>query len=252
MMSFITYLLAGLFLPLFPLSMLFNVLYARLRNPFMRSLLLLLWPQIGLAVIAASGVTMPDWMVSWGLATSLLYALRALALRELGLWTSFVGTSAWALLWVLLGNGGTLLQLRLYGFGISVPLLLLMLLSAGLVKRFGAAYIGLYGGLAQSIPRFAGILVVVVLAIIATPLFPTFFAMLSMILKTIPAAPLVAAGVAAVWLLWSWAGARLLQGLIVGPVRAAVPDLSQAALWLYIIALGGLIIAGVYGSESMI
>ena len=243
-MSIITYLLAGLFLPLFPLSMPFNVLYARLRNPVVRCIILLLWPQVGLAVVVAGGVTPPAWVIVWSLVTSLLYAL--------GLWTSFVGTSAWALLWVMLNNGGTLLQLRLYAFGISVPLLLLTLLCAGLEKRFGAAYLGLYGGLARSIPRFAGILVMVVLAITATPLFPTFFAMLSMILKTIPAAPLAAVGIAAVWLLWSWAGARLLQGLIVGPVRTTVVDLSGVSLWLYIITLGALVVVGVYGSELMI
>jgi len=251
-MALILYCIAGLFLPLFPFSMLFNALYARLGNPVVRSLLLLCWPQIGMAVVSTYDMTVPGWVLGWGLLTSLLYALRALALREVALWTSFVGTSAWALLWVLLGNEVTLLQLQFFSFGISVPLILMALLSAGLEKRFGAAYLGLYGGLAQSIPRFAGILVVVVLAIVATPLFPTFFAMLYMMLKAISAAPLVAVGVACVWLLWSWAGARLLQGLIVGPMRVATPDLSQAALWSYIAVLGALTIAGVYSSGGVI
>ena len=120
------------------------------------------------------------------------------------------------------------------------------LLGAELERRFGAAYLGLYNGLAHSIPRFSGILVLVVLAIIATPLFPTFFAMLSLIIKTMPGAPLLATGVGIVWLLWSWAGARLLQGLIVGPQHNAVADLSLANMWLYIVVLAGLVIAGVY------
>ncbi len=231
-MSLAAYISAGLFLPLFPLSMPFNVLYTRLRNPLSRSLILLIWPQVGLAVISAFGDTPPVWIPVWGLVTSLLYAVRALALREVGLWTSFVGTSAWALLWILLDNGITVLQLKLYGFAISVPLVLMTLLTAGLERRFGAAYLGLYGGLAESIPRFTGILVIVVLAIVATPLFPTFFAMLSMILRAIPKMPLVAVGVAAVWLLWSWGGARLLQGLLVGTANTTVPDLSQPAWWL--------------------
>ena len=37
-MSYLALLLAGLFLPLFPLSMLFNLFYARLRDPVMRGL----------------------------------------------------------------------------------------------------------------------------------------------------------------------------------------------------------------------
>lgn len=251
-MSFSVYMLAGLFLPLFPLSMPFNVLYTRFRTPFLRSLILLLWPQIGLAIVSAYDITVPAWVPAWSLATSLLYALRALVLREVGLWTSFVGTSAWALLWILLGNGITLLQLQLYALAVSVPLVLMTLLTAGLERRFGAAYLGLYGGLAESIPRFTWILVAVVLAIVATPLFPTFFAMLSMILRAIPTAPFVAIGVGAVWMLWSWAGARLLQGLLVGPANTPASDLSQPVLWLYVIVLGGLMVAGVFWSGLMV
>jgi NADH:ubiquinone oxidoreductase subunit 4 (subunit M) len=253
-MTSLAYLLVGIFLPLFPLSMLFNVLYARVRNPVMRGLLLLVWPQIGLALVFAFGLTHfepgSNWILAWALMTSLLYALRALALREVGLWTSFVGTSSWALLWILLlGNGGNdaeSFQLTLLTLGISVPLVMMALLGAGLEQRFGAAYLGLYGGLAQSIPRFSGVLVVVVLAIVATPVFPAFFALLSMIIKTTPVAPFIAIGVGLVWLLWSWAGARLLQGLIVGPKRNAVADLSAATLWLYITVLVGLTLTGVY------
>jgi hypothetical protein len=250
-MTYLVYALAGLFLPLFPFSMLFNVVYPRVRHPLMRGLLLLIWPQIGLAIIVAFGLSVPTWLLLWALLTALLYALRSVALRELGLWTSFVGTSAWALLWILLGNGAQTFELKLFGLGISVPLVLLAWLGAGLERRFGAAYLGLYGGLAQSIPRFSGVLVVVVLAIVATPLFPTFFAMLTMIINTLPASPFVAVGIGMVWLLWSWAGARLLQGLITGPGHTAVADLGQATTWLTIATLIGLIVAGVYWLGAM-
>ena len=260
-MSSLVFLLAGIFLPLFPLSMPFNLLYARLRSPVMRGLLLLVWPQIGLFIIAFG---LPHfepwskWILAWALLTSLLYAVRALALRELGLWTSFVGTSSWALLWIILlgsgGSGGSGLesfQLQLLTLGISAPLMLMALLGAGLERRFGAAYLGLYGGLAQSIPRFTGVMVVVVLAIVATPVFPAFSAMLSMIIKNTPVTPFVAIGVGLVWLLWSWAGARLLQGLIVGPKRYTVADLGVANMWMYIAVLVGLMFTGVYWIGAM-
>jgi hypothetical protein len=251
-MTYIHYMLAALFLPLFPFSMVLNMLYVRLRNPLLRSLVLLLWPQIGLIIIFFYDLSVSMWVLAWGLATSLLYALRMLALNELGLWTSFVATSSWALLWVLQDNAVAHLQLQLYALGICVPLIMMNLLCAGLESRFGAAYLGLYGGLAQALPRYSSILVLVVLAIDATPLCPTFFAMLSMILKAIPTTPLVAVVVGGVWLLWSWAGARLLQGLIVGPVRVTAPDLSHASLWIYIIALGGLLLSGMYWSELVV
>lgn len=251
-MTFIVYAIAGVFLPLFPFSMLFNALYMRSRNPLIRGVLLLVWPQFGLVIIAAYSAAIPAWVLAWALLTSLLYALRALALRELGLWTGFLATSAWALLWVLTGGGSESLQLKLYSLGISMPLLLMALLSAGLERRFGAAYLGLSTGLAQSIPRFAGVMVVVVLAIIATPLFPTFFAMLTMIIKAVPTAPLLAGGIAVVWMLWSWAGARLLQGLIVGPKRTAAADLSLSGMWLYVAVLLGLVVTGMYWLGAMV
>ena len=251
-MSTLILLLAGIFLPLFPFSMLFNLLYARVRHPILRGILLLVWPQIGLLIVFAFGLKVPVSLLAWALLTSLLYALRALALREIGLWTSFVGTSAWALLWILIGNGDSLFHLKLFSLGISVPLVLMALLGAGLERHFGAAYLGLYGGLAQSVPRFTGVLVVVVLAIVATPLFPTFFAMLSMIVKTTAVTPFVAIGIGIVWLLWSWAGAKLLQGLIAGPGQLTVADMSYLNMWMYIAVLGGLAFTGVYWLGAML
>lgn len=250
-MSISAYLAAAIFLPLFPLSMLFNLLYERVHSVIVRSLILLAWPQIGLTVIFAFELTSTSWILAWALLTSLLYALRALALREVGLWTSFIGTSSWALLWLLSGNGAELFELRVLSLGISVPLVLMALLGAGLEQRFGAAYLGLYGGLAESIPRFSGVLVAVVLAIVATPVFPAFFAMLTMIIHTTPVSPGIAMGVGLVWILWSWAGARLLQGLIVGPKRGTVSDLSPATLWLFIAVLVGITFTGVYWTGSI-
>jgi len=250
-MSITGLILAAIFLPLFPLSMLFNLLYARVRNPVLRSVILLAWPLPGLVVITAFKLSVPVWIPVWAVLTSILYALRALVLREVGLWTSFIATSSWALLWVLKAGGAGPAQLPLFAIGISVPLMLMAALTGGLERRFGAAYLGLYGGLAQTIPRFSGVLVVVVLAVIATPLFPTFFAMLSMIIKVTPVTPYVAMGVGMVWMLWSWAGAKLLQGLIVGQKQTAVMDLSRINLWLYIAILAALMIAGVYLLEAM-
>ena len=238
------YLLAGLFLPLFPLSMVFTVLFARLRNATLRGALLLVWPQIGLTLVAAGDADIPSWIIAWALVTSLLYGFRALALREVGRWTSFLATSAWALLWIPALAGTEDLLVRRYALGFSAPLVLLALLAAGLEWRFGAAYTGLYGGLAQKLPRFSGVLVLVVLAAVATPLFPAFFGMLATIIVATPAAALT---LVVVWLLWSWAGARLLQGLVVGPAgEGDVPDLGPLASWAYAAVLVALVVGGVH------
>lgn len=246
-MSYTDYLLAAFFLPLFPFSMVLNALYGRVHQPLLRIAILVLWPQFGLYLVFSQGLVVSETIMVWALLTSLLYALRVLVLREMGLWTSFVATSSWALLWILLMNGSSQQDLQVYALGISVPLALLAVLGAGLERRYGAAYLGLYGGLASNLPRFAGILSMVVLAVVATPLFPTFFAMLSMILKSMPVTPLVAIGVGIVWLLWSWAGAKLLQGLLVGAANdEPVADLSRINMWLFILVLAGLIVASVY------
>jgi hypothetical protein len=91
-------------------------------------------------------------------------------------------------------------------------------------------------------PRFAGVLVISVLAATATPLFPSFFTMLGTLIASQPVPAVV---LAVVWLIWSWAAVRLLQGLIVG---AAVPspqhDLGTATVWGYTLGLAGLVFAG--------
>jgi NADH:ubiquinone oxidoreductase subunit 4 (subunit M) len=243
-MSPMAYLFAGFFLPLFPFSTAFTVLFARLRNATLRGALLLAWPQLGLTLLKATDADIPSWIIAWALITSMLYGFRALALREVGLWTSFLATSAWALLWIPALAGTEDLLVRRYALGFSAPLVLLALLTAGLERRFGAAYTGLYGGLSQTLPRLSGVLVMVVLAAIATPLFPSFFGMLATIVAATPATALT---LVAIWLLWSWAGARLLQGLLVGPAgEADVPDLGRAASWAYAAVLVALVIGGLH------
>lgn len=247
------YLLAGLFLPLFPLSLVFNAVLRRAPYLWLRMVLLLVWPQLGLMVVFAVGASLPAWLVPWALATSGLYALRALTLRDVGLWSGFLATSLWALLWLVVSGDGRTLAAPLHALGLSLPLVLLALLAAGLERRFGAARAGLPGGLAQSLPRYAGALVVVVLAVIATPFSPAFFIMLALVLTAAPVAPLTALAVAGIWLLWTWSGARLLAGLVVGPAaERGVADLSRSAAWACAGVLAGLAGAGIYGGMVLL
>jgi hypothetical protein len=245
--------LAGVFLPLFPLSMAFNVLFNRVRNAPLRAMLLLVWPQLGLSLASATGVPHSAWFLSVPLFTSALYAFRAVGLREVGQWVGYLATSAWALLWIALFNHTDPQLIRLYALGFSVPLVLLTLLGARLERGFGAAYTGLHGGLAQMLPRMSGVLVGVVLAIVAVPLFPSFFTMLATVIATTPTAPFAALVVTGIWLLWSWAGVRLLQGLIVGPANGGeAPDLSMVSTWVYAAALIALLVGGLYVTGDLL
>jgi hypothetical protein len=240
-------LLVGIFLPLFPLSMVFNAILDNIKHSWLRALLFIAWPLCGLFIVLNSELIMPDWLLPLALFTSTLYALRMLTLREVNQWNGFLATSLWSLLWLAVIQDNPAGLMYGYAIGMSVPLVLLVLLSAGLEQRYGAAYTGLYGGLARTIPRFAGVLVTVVVAAIATPVFPSFFIMLDMVVETISTTPLAAMVLLLIWLLWSWAGARLIQGLIVGRAsNVKIADMDITSIGLYSMVLLALAVGGIY------
>lgn len=247
MPDFLTILLASIFLPLFPMSMIFNIILDKIKHCWLRVLLIIFWPLIGLLIVLNSNLDIPDWVLTVALSTSFLYSLRMLTLREVNQWSGFLATSFWGLLWLPITQAVSADLLYWFAISISTPLVLLILLSADLEKRFGAAYTGLYGGLARTIPRYAGVLVIVVIAAIATPLFPTFFIMLDMVVDTVSNKPVAALTLLFIWLLWSWAGARLIQGLIVGRAsKNKIADMNLNSISFYSVVLIVLIGSGVY------
>jgi NADH:ubiquinone oxidoreductase subunit 4 (subunit M) len=240
------YLVAAVFLPLFPASMLFNRVFAVIGNTWLRMGLLVVWPQLGLLALAASGETPPVWLVNWAVLTACLYAFRALALRDLGLWTAHMATSAWALIWAVAMFGGDTTARVLQAVAFSVPFVLLTWLASRIKAACGAAYAGTCGGLAQTLPRLSTMLVLTLLAAIGTPLFPAFFSLLATVTRALTVAPGIALLILLAWLLWAWAGARMTHGMVVGPGSAeAGPDLGIAAALAPGILLVGLAVAGV-------
>lgn len=239
-----TLLIAALFLPLFPLSTVFNLLLARQSSPLAAAILLLLWPQIGITLLESAPPHAPAFIGAWALVSAAFYAVRLLTVRHLGLWAGFLASSALALTWLPFAQGMAPDALRLFAFWLSVPPALLMLLIGPLTRRLGAAYAGLFEGFAGRLPRLAGVLTVLVLSAIATPPFPGFFVLLNL-LQTLGIAP--ALGVLATWLLWGWAATRMLQGFLAGPGRSVdAADLGRAGSLACGAALGGFTVAGLY------
>ena len=233
-------LLVAFFLPVFPFSIGFNALFSRIRQPSLRAVMLLGWPLVGVFLYRLLEPQVPGWLVPMALATAVFYGFRLLSMREVGTWTGFIATSIWACLWLPLVYGDRDVMLYVAWFG--VPLAVLAFLVGGLEKRYGAAYSKLYGGLAQTIPRFSGIFVVTLLAIMATPVFPTFFGMLSILVASKPAAAFT---LASLWVLWSWAGMRLIQGMIVGDASDdVIEDTPLALTWGFAALMLVMIIAG--------
>ncbi len=240
MMLFLT----ALFLPLFPLSVIQNLILTRLRAPIARCVLLLVWPQIGVMLLEVSQPETSSMLVAWALLSAALYALRMLTVRDLGLWTGFLASSALALTWLPFAQGMAMGELRLFAFWLSVPPALLMLLIGTLTRRLGAAYAGLHEGIAEYLPRLSGVLTVLLLSAIATPPFPGFFVLLNLLHAL---NVMSALGVLTIWLLWGWAATRVLQGFLAGPGRhVQTVDLGRAGVFAWVVALGGFAIAGLY------
>lgn len=242
-----TLLAIAFFLPLFPLSIVPNGLFALLRKPVARAVFLILWPQCGVLLLHVIPHPAPGAFVPWALLTSGLYALRLLTVRDMGVWAGFLLTSALALTWVFVAGGAGFKALHLFVFWFSLPSALVALLAHPLTRRFGAAYAGLQGGLIDKLPRFSIVLTLSVLAAIATPPFPGFFAALHLLRALEPVAM---TGVLLIWLVWGWAATRLLQGFIFGtgrdtPARdiGAVPMLFLSGV-LAAFTIAGLVLTG--------
>lgn len=237
-------LVAALFLPLFPFSMLLNFILLRMPSPIARFVLLLAWPQMGVAVLRLTNSEIPSFVVPWAVASSGLYALRLLTIRDLSLWAGFLTTSALPLTWALAHSGAQTGSLHLFAFWFGLPAALLALLTKPLITRFGAAYAGLPGGLSAMLPRLSAVLVATLLAAVATPPFPGFFAMLDLLKRM---NLLVGLAIGIIWVIWGWAATRLLQGFVVGAAEpASNHDLGRRSTWIYTSALCALVIAGLY------
>ncbi|WP_322522177.1 hypothetical protein SR882_04645 [Guyparkeria halophila] len=239
-MNTLLLLLAGFFLPLFPLSMVFNWLLGRFNNPVIRVALILVWPQIGVLLVLAAGVPLTgSAFLWWGLITAAFYAWRLLTVRELGQWAAMLATSAFALTWVMAADGARAIDLHAFVLGFAVAPALLVAITTLLERRLGAAYSGLVTGMARDIPRLAGLITVVLLAAMALPISPGFFVMLDLLLDSDPAPVIIAL---LTWLFWSWAGTRLLRDTVFGPRSGkSLVDLPAPQAW----AFAGVIVAAV-------
>ena len=71
--------------------------------------------------------------------------------------------------------------------------------------------------------------------------------MLDMVVETVSNKPVAALALLSIWLLWRWAGARLIQGLIVGRAsKNNIADMNLNTLSFYSVVLIALIGSGVY------
>lgn len=234
-MDWVTLSIAAMLLPIFPFSLIFNRLIAWMPGWLGRAAAVIALPEVGIRLID----TVPKnrlpllhgraW-IALVLFTAALYALRAISVREITIWARLMATSGLTLVWLLkVPRSGVPHGLAAPALAWSVPAALLMVLAGVMTRRMGGAYLGLQGGLATVLPRLSGLLTVSALALVATPLFPSFFALLQ-----------VAALVSLSWLwlllvvllLWGWSLGSLLQRLLFGRYHGEeIADLGALGAW---------------------
>lgn len=242
----LNFLLVAFFLPLFPFSIVFNALYTQVAHPLLRFIVVLAWPLVGVYLYQTLNPEVPDSLAVWAIATAALYAFRTLAMREVGIWTGYMATSLFVVLWLPLQYGDA--NALYYAGLLAAPVAVLSLLVGALETRFGAAYTKLYAGIALTVPRLSGVFVVVVLATSATPIFPAFFVMLDVVTQS---SLMMAIALVALWGLWSWTGALLVQGMIVGDAaKEPVNDLDKSWTWLFSVGLAAYTVFGIMMSGA--
>jgi len=254
-MEWIVLFLAAILLPVFPLSWVFNRLVGSAPGPWGQTLAILILPQFGILLLYHSGplVLMPlalqrAWLILV-FFTSVLYAFRAISVREIGIWTRLMASSGLTLDWLLVASGSGVHAAQIFALAWSFPGALLMLWAGQISARMGGAYLGLQGGLATVLPRLSALITLSALALVATPVFPSFFALLWVFHLLDPGWtwPLLL-----LLLLWGWAAGRFLQDLLFGIYRGeALIDLPIGTTWLgasalFLFALSGLIWSGVW------
>lgn len=248
-----SWIIAALFLPLFPLGMVFNALFQRARITWLRVVIVLLWPIMGVWILRNTSPAIPDWVIYWALFSAMLYGFRAVVIKEFVVWIGFLATSAWSLSWIAHAFDVKPDELLLHVLAFSLPLSLLILLVAELEKRYESAYVSVIGGLAHAQPRLSILFVISLLAAIGSPLFPAFFSMLDNVAHAIAVLPVIAFGLVVVWLLWSWSGMGLLQQLLVGSTpQVQHKDISHGVMVMYGALLLLLVAGGLYMSRVLL
>ena len=252
-MQEMSWIVATLFLPLFPMSMVFNAVFQRAGSGWLRATVLLLWPLPGIWLLNEIAPQLPNWLIIWASFTAVLYGFRTVVIKDINIWTGFLATSAWSLVWLSLLAGVSVEKALIYVMAFSLPLVLLLLLVAEVERRYESAYAGVVSGLALAQPKLAGSIVLAMLAVIGSPLFPSFFAMLSNVTHTIIFHPAIAFVFVFVWLIWSWSSMRLSQELLVGKAQLnRNDDIGTLLTVVYAGLLLSLIVAGVYVSEVLL
>lgn len=251
-------LLAVVTLPLFP----FHGLYvAALTRPsgtlgaFLPIVLAFLLPAAGLYVAAPLLPRLPSELMQGirilalsGVVFGSFKALVQFRVRRLVAYASLVFHSL--LWWHLASAGGYTLQAGIYARGAMLVTVGLLLAWYAVQARYGNLDLDRIGGLAQTMPRFAALFALLVMAAVGLPPFGLFFGFLGMVLEaSVRASAWELAIVFAAWFAASWYLFNLLRRLLFSPPRADIPyeDLGGGETAAAVVVLAALLLVGANG-----
>lgn len=253
-MDWLMLVLAAILLPIFPFSLIFNRMIGSAPGYWLQAAAILVLPQLGIRLIdmlpgSQLSFLHSGWWIALVMFTAVFYAFRAISVREVTVWARLMATSGLTLDWLLRMPGPSPYGMSPAVLAWSVPAALLTILAGLLAARSGGAYLGLQGGLATALPRLSGLMTLSALAVGATPVFPSFFALIHVfsVLSLAWLWPLLL-----LLLIWGWSVGSFLQQLLFGGYRGeTMPDLSAASTWvgagaLVSFALSGLVWSGVW------
>ncbi len=237
---------SALFLPLFPLHLLYITALTRTPRTLTIALAILLpvaglfmVPEIPLALRPAVG-TLAAIGALWG-------AVKALAQIDVARLLAFGGFSLYSVLWWHLSQVGKVDSLALsYAAGVTLAIGGLTLAWSMIRARFGDLDLHHIGGLFSPMPRFALCTALLVMAAAGLPPFGLFFSYLKILLNPSTTMSLGLVAIIATWFAASWYLFKLMQRLLFGPHRPDLryEDLRPAEVTSFVVVLALLVVLG--------
>lgn len=250
---------AALLVPLFPFHGAYVAALTRLRGPY-PWILGLLMPLLGYCGLYYA---LPELPRGVGEALRLLALLgglygsfKALMQVKVNHLLAYAGVALFSLLWWHLGvTGRATPQAAIYAGSVVLVLMGLRLAVQRVQLRYGPLdeelALDRIGGLAHTMPRFAVLLALLVMAAAGLPPFGLFSGFMTMLLHSSTVLSVTMAAdlgvVLFVWFAASWYLCRLMQRLLFGPHRLDVlhDDLRAGEVASFVFVLGVLLILGV-------
>lgn len=208
-------------------------------------------PFLGFIGLSSVGSTLPAWMQAWLFVPALIGALygvmKMTARHHVGEQAAYLGVTLLAVPWWPLSVTGNAAPAALYVTATALALLGFRLAAGFLLTRFGHLDIDKIRGLARPMPRFATLLILLMMAVMGLPLFGVFSGFMALLLGPSSFGAAGLAGVVVLWFLASWLMTHLLQRLLFGPPRTDVlyrdltwPEVCSLAVVLVVLAAGAI------------